>query len=445
MQKTYLFEFGNHPLLSEAEITARFPGLKKCKDTEPCISRNQKFEIFEGNEIKNPQKVLDTLGGTIRICEEIENRNGILPYATTDIAKILADFLLKNIPEGKINFGISTHQKKSMIVKPLLMETKKILKENKRNGRFLNRNFQNLDAGTLHKEGIQKENVVEFFIIEESPLDTCPERKLLCEKGNLGDLKVFHTLAAQNVEKFSQRDYEKPIRDMQVGMLPPKLALMMLNFSRQNGALPESIWDPFCGSGTILLEAGFLGIEPTGSDISKKMVSASKENWKYFFPKKNVHVFVQDAKQLLTFQKKFTPPSEGEERGKVTRINERINPNVPKADAIISEGFLGPIFSKPISEKELKRARHEVESVMETFVANIGKAFTGKRMVISLPFWKMKSGKNAFCEKTLAGIKRFWKNDLDVNFLTERKSLLFRRPNQVVGREIFVLEKKLRV
>ncbi len=58
--------------------------------------------------------------------------------------------------------------------------------------------------------------------------------------------------------------------------LHPKLARAMVNLS---GALEnELILDPFCGIGSILIEANLLGIESIGIDIMYKWVSGAKIN-----------------------------------------------------------------------------------------------------------------------------------------------------------------------
>jgi len=61
--------------------------------------------------------------------------------------------------------------------------------------------------------------------------------------------------------------------------LHPKLARAMVNLT----ALREGkILDPFCGTGGILIEAGLLGFELFGQDISTKMIEMSKENLDYY-------------------------------------------------------------------------------------------------------------------------------------------------------------------
>lgn len=43
-------------------------------------------------------------------------------------------------------------------------------------------------------------------------------------------------------------------RSMTVGMMPPKIAQIMINMATE-GDSDMAIWDPFCGLGTTLIEA----------------------------------------------------------------------------------------------------------------------------------------------------------------------------------------------
>jgi tRNA (guanine10-N2)-dimethyltransferase len=58
--------------------------------------------------------------------------------------------------------------------------------------------------------------------------------------------------------------------------LDPKLARCMVNLSQLKEG--RTICDPFCGTGTILLEAESMGIHGTGIDFDKNMCNIAKEN-----------------------------------------------------------------------------------------------------------------------------------------------------------------------
>jgi len=56
----------------------------------------------------------------------------------------------------------------------------------------------------------------------------------------------------------------------------PRLARFMVNLARvKRGA---KILDPFCGTGSILIEAGLIGMSIYGSDIDERMIEASRIN-----------------------------------------------------------------------------------------------------------------------------------------------------------------------
>ena len=61
--------------------------------------------------------------------------------------------------------------------------------------------------------------------------------------------------------------------------LPVRLARAALHLSVRPG---ESVFDPFCGSGTVPLVAAFGGHPASGSDISRKWVAKAKENADHF-------------------------------------------------------------------------------------------------------------------------------------------------------------------
>ncbi len=66
----------------------------------------------------------------------------------------------------------------------------------------------------------------------------------------------------------------------QPSSLQPKLARCMVNLtSPRNGDL---VLDPFCGTGTTLMEAALMGYETVGFDVLKKMINGSRVNLNYF-------------------------------------------------------------------------------------------------------------------------------------------------------------------
>lgn len=62
--------------------------------------------------------------------------------------------------------------------------------------------------------------------------------------------------------------------------LEPRLARALVNLAR--GAPGRTLYDPFCGTGGILLEAAALGLRVVGSDLDERMVEGSGANLAHF-------------------------------------------------------------------------------------------------------------------------------------------------------------------
>jgi tRNA (guanine10-N2)-dimethyltransferase len=62
--------------------------------------------------------------------------------------------------------------------------------------------------------------------------------------------------------------------------LHPKIARALVNLSRVNKQ--QTLLDPFCGTGGILLEAGLMGIQIIGNDIEERMVEGCRTNLEFY-------------------------------------------------------------------------------------------------------------------------------------------------------------------
>ena len=93
---------------------------------------------------------------------------------------------------------------------------------------------------------------------------------------------LLKTVAAQDVDEWVNRDRNKPYAEGRKGMLPPKLARVMVNIALGHLATDAEIspvlYDPFCGTGTVLIEALLRGCEVVGSDLDHDAVAGSLEN-----------------------------------------------------------------------------------------------------------------------------------------------------------------------
>lgn len=89
--------------------------------------------------------------------------------------------------------------------------------------------------------------------------------------------KVIITLQILEQDKkhfFDNKPHKRPY--FHPGSMSPKLALCMVNLAHVHNR--DTVLDPFCGTGGILIEAGVLDTKLIGSDIEKHMYEGSKLN-----------------------------------------------------------------------------------------------------------------------------------------------------------------------
>jgi tRNA G10 N-methylase Trm11 len=131
------------------------------------------------------------------------------------------------------------------------------------------------------------------------------------------EYQIFQTIGVQNIDYWTKKDVGRPFIDDRLGMLPLKVARMMINLAyscvipAQIGKVNSldsslrwndiAILDPFCGMGSILQEGVDLGIgNIIGSDINQNVLERCEKNVDWFvkrFDVKNVKTsfFVSDA------------------------------------------------------------------------------------------------------------------------------------------------------
>lgn len=139
-----------------------------------------------------------------------------------------------------------------------------------------------------------------------------------------GKIYVGLTKTVQDIDAWSTRDFGKPYRDAKKGMLPPKLARIMVNFAlgeRKDVSL--RIYDPFCGSGTILMEAATMGYPNViGSDLDPEAIKGTRKNLEWL--NETMHLAIDTQ---AVFQSDVVHISLTQLPGKV--------------DCIVTEPFLG--------------------------------------------------------------------------------------------------------
>lgn len=316
--QTFFFILGRNPALSVAEIQSV---LESEKIPYNVLNSTEEVLIISIESEFNISDLMKRLGGTIKIgkiFDEVEFEDEDTKFDQIISAENLTHKYL-DIGKGKVHIGVSVYQAGGEEV--YLSEIESRLKE------------INLKIKTnLKEKGIG----VGFVQIKDRYLSSVSvEKNDLLTRGMEMVLLVTQsgilfgkTSAVQDFSSFSFRDYYRPGKDKKSGIMPPKLARMMINIS---GIGKEGILlDPFCGSGTILLEAVFLGIKNiTGTDISDRAIADTNRNIDWIFTHFRE---VQRKDYDLSIRKTD-----------IYRLSKHFP--VQSCDAIVTEPFLGPPLS----------------------------------------------------------------------------------------------------
>lgn len=222
-----------------------------------------RFALFEGLQ-DDLSALQQRLGGVVKLGFIIGSFHS---FRSTEIASFLASVLAAE-GTGKRVFGISildsgdakTYAHGEKLLREIGRLTKESLKEYGASGRFVEPKEAELSAATLKFNRVLEKGA-EFYLI------FTPKEVL-----------IGQTIAYQDIDDWAHRDFHRPARDARRGMLPPKLARIMVNLAGRDIG-DRILLDPFCGSGTVLMEAGMIGYDSViGTDISAEAIQDTKTN-----------------------------------------------------------------------------------------------------------------------------------------------------------------------
>ena len=208
-------------------------------------------------------------------------------------------------------------------------------------------------------------------------------------------------------------------RDAFVGMLPPKLAQIIVNLASPPKTENKTarLLDPFCGTGVILQEAALMGYSVYGTDLADKMIDYSKANLEWLASTYTISI-KSTLHQGDAMDAKWQPP----------------------IHAVAAESYLGQPFSAPPSPSKLAEVRRNCNHIISTFLKNLSTQIQpGTPLCIAVPAWKDSNG--TFTHLPLStdlaklGYTRYQFKNI------EPQDLLYYREDQVVARELLVLTK----
>ncbi|MBQ3433117.1 hypothetical protein IJG22_02350 [Candidatus Saccharibacteria bacterium] len=379
---------------------------------------------------------INRFGGTLKLAVELEEKP--LEY-------------LQGLPEGKITIGVSDYSGKASRKSALdeALKLKKILVRHGRSVRVVENKEAVLSTATSLHNGLSGKN----------------ERKV--ELIKLDD-EWYRVIGVQDIDAYAKRDQARPARDAKVGMLPPKLAQILINLCGQlePGA---TVLDPFCGTGVVLQEALLMGYRAYGTDISERMVEYTKRNLDWLAQSKSIHsrgaslapVDLSGRPSGVASTRKASFPSARLLLRSATGLARYPSPcQAPDPlelntfwisqgdatsyqweqpiDAVACEGYLGKPFSQIPSEVALKEQKQECGAIVRGFLKNLaGQIKSGTPVVIAVPAWLRPSGEY----ERLEIVDEIEDMGYNVSNKT-REGLLYHRDGQVVARDILILRKK---
>jgi tRNA G10 N-methylase Trm11 len=362
------------------------------------------------------------MGGTVRLgAVQADFRNlgdikGKLSLKLTPDQ--LFNHYLKN--EHKINFGFSLYFDQSFnktqrndlsawLFKHALTLKKEIRRETERKVRVVKaRNRETLSSVVVTKNDL---------IAKGAEINVILTRKRVY---------LARTEAVQPFEEYRIRDIKRPRRSLKVGMMPPKLAQVIINLAQVKEG--GTIYDPFCGLGTVLGEAMLMGYGIYGSDHNPAMVSASQENLAWLGAKNiKSKIFLASAQNVSSFLR----------HGLI--------------DAVVSEGDLGPIYYKTPAMPVIRQNFRELKNLYRGALAEWRKILEPQdRVVLTLPYYQKTANQAVLAPfiDIITGLGYTLLKTLEpkelkrLNLaLSTRDTLLYARPGQKVGREILILSK----
>lgn len=413
----YAFFLGSHPALSANEAI----GVLEQQGFVPHIIDVEPEYLIVTIQSALPKDFLNRLGGTIRIARVIGQQTD--PW--------LGDQIWSHLEisgNTKLSIGISSLRLPPREVRDVANELKARAKEYGVKMRFV------VSHG--------KYAMLNAAQVLSNDLLIAPNQEIVLLQTKIGYL-LLRSTHMQHIGAYELRDIKRPVRDARVGMLPPKLAQIMLNLAvshRAQALQPATLstptlLDPFSGLGTILQEGWLIGYTMHGSDSNPRLVEAAK---------KNVQWVMQQ----------FPSPLEMP-RVRNHDVTEPFPPTWSQTyDAIVTEPFLGRPLHSPLTGKKAQEYLGKLADLYYTFFRHahgvlkphgiilivfpaIRQQWRGDTFALLPPDFLDAIRKLGYIPKQLS------RQELaSLAEATPRHSLLYSRPDALIGRELTVWEKQ---
>ncbi len=359
------------------------------------------------------------LGGSMKLAK-------VLNFLDTTNWDEISDYLIEHVPkhtcciaeEGKLKFGLSVYGLHTNVkaMERTALSVKKVVKADGRSVRVVpNKSLDLNSAQVLHNQMTKSPLGMELLLVADG------ERTILAQTTNV-----------QDIDAYASRDQQRPKRDARVGMLPPKLAQTIVNLAAGGLKTEErglemgsrAVLDPFCGTGVVLQEASLMGFSVYGSDLEERMIDYTHDNLVWLAQKPSTSLHGSDPDQIMC----------------LLSVGDATSFKWEPFDVIAAETYLGRPFSTEPDSATLQQVMSDVNLIHKRFLQNLARQTKpGFRACLAVPAWFTHHGIKHL--KLLDSLEELGYNR--VSFVHGKASdLIYRRPDQVVGRELVVITRK---
>ena len=375
--------FGATPELSRLEWQSVYPNV-------PLKQLSARLSQIEWPELQPADQLVNQLGGLVKV---LRAEAMLVAKNQPELYNQVADYIETH--QSKPEFSLVEHGHSS--VGQLSPQTlKNELKSKGLSVRFIRQSSpEGLSAAVL----LHQKRVIELNLIHTAE-----------------GITLAKTIGVQDIDDWTVRDRSKPYADHKKGMLPPKVARMMVNIGmgENRSAL---LYDPFCGTGTTLMEGALLGAQIIGSDLDAVAIEGAQANLNWL-----AEVYPQATETIKAAQLKVAD---------ATHVSW---PNLAKkVEALVTEPFLGKPKPQPAFLKNMFRG-------LEKLYLGALKQWTqvlkpGARIVMVWPLVQVNQAeKHEYSLVHLIDKLGAWGYTLQVN-----PPVTYARPFAIVQRQIVVL------
>ncbi len=388
---------GRQPSLGLAELESLY-GANHVSPTQTQVA---------GLDLASSDIDFATLGGSTKLATVLAEAPNFDPK---NIEKLLVNLCRSNALQaaesGKFHLGISAIGANFTPAKltALGLTLKKVLRTDSRSVRIVPNVAAELSTAQVFHNHLTDERGAEIVIVRTKN----------------GGTVIARTVAVQDIDSYTIRDRSRPKRDSRVGMLPPKLAQIIINLATGSQA-NALVLDPFCGTGVVLQESLLAGHSAYGTDLEPRMIDYTDVNldWAIKTLNPKASAFKTEVGDATTHQWEF--PSDAK-------------------IVIAGETYLGRPFTSLPARDILEQTVSDVNLIIKKFLNNITDQIPkGTRLCLAVPAWQTRP--HTFRHLPLVdSLKELGFTRVELTH-ADYKNLIYYRDDQTVGRELLILTK----